>query len=388
LIQLASLLSLPRTVIVLGIAALLNDAASEMIAPLLPIFLTTTLGAGPAIVGLVEGVAETTASFLKLLSGRLADKGWNTKKLVVGGYTLSNASRPLIGLATGWSGVLLLRFLDRVGKGVRTAPRDAMIATSVPVERRGLAFGLHRGLDHAGAVLGPLIAFGLLEAGATTSQVFLASAIPGLCLLWLVSRLPKTPYDPRSAPPPLHWHGLDLRLRALIGASGGLALGAVPEAFLVLWAVSHGLETVWVPILWAVVHVVKAVIALLAGGLSDRLGRLPVVITGWGGRVVTLALIALLEPAPVTLWALFIGYGAALAFTEGAERALIGDFAPEGQKATAYGLYHLVISFLALPGAFLFGLIWEWSGYRTSFLIAALLTLASAGTLLWLLSKD
>ena len=386
--QLAALMSLPRAVIVLSVAALLNDAASEMIAPLLPIFLTAALGAGPVIVGLVEGIAETTSSLLKLVSGRLADRGWNAKSLVLGGYTVSNVARPLIGLATGWGNVLCLRFLDRVGKGVRTAPRDALIATAIPPDQRGLAFGFHRGMDHAGAMIGPLIAFFLLETGATMSQVFLASAIPGICLLWLVLGLTTPRTAPASYLPPLHWRGLDLRLRGLILASGGLALATVPEAFLILWAVSNGLETAWAPLIWAIVHAIKAVVALLAGGFSDRIGRLPVVIGGWSGRVITLTLIAFVEPAPFMLWALFIGYGAALASTEGAERALIGDFAPERQKATAFGLYHLVISLLALPGAFLFGLLWEWSGYRVSFLVAALLTLGSAVTLLLLLQKD
>jgi len=158
--------ALPRTVVILGLVSLLNDAASEMITPLLPIFLTATLGAGPAIVGLVEGLAEATASILKLVSGRLADRGVAAKTLVVGGYTLSNAMRPLIGLATGWGAVLGLRFLDRVGKGIRSAPRDALIASAAGPEQRGRAFGFHRSMDHAGSVIGPLLAFALLAAQA------------------------------------------------------------------------------------------------------------------------------------------------------------------------------------------------------------------------------
>ena len=156
---------LPRTVIILGLVSFLNDTASEMITPLLPLFLTATLGAGPAIVGLVEGLAEATASILKLVSSRLADRGWNSRKLVVGGYTVSNTARPLIGFALGWGWVLALRFLDRVGKGIRTAPRDALIASSTDEHVRGRAFGFQRALDHGGAMLGPLLAFGLLQWG-------------------------------------------------------------------------------------------------------------------------------------------------------------------------------------------------------------------------------
>jgi sugar phosphate permease len=177
---------LPRTVVILGLVSLLNDAASEMITPLLPVFLTATLGAGPAIVGLVEGLAEATASVLKLVSGRLADRGVPAKTLVLGGYGLSNTVRPLIGLATAWIAVILLRFLDRVGKGVRTAPRDALIAGAVPAEQRGRAFGFHRSMDHAGAVVGPLLAFVLLSAHAELQHVFLASVLPGVLVLLLL----------------------------------------------------------------------------------------------------------------------------------------------------------------------------------------------------------
>jgi hypothetical protein len=171
---------LPRTVVVLGLVSMLNDAASEMITPLLPVFLTATLGAGPAVVGLVEGLAEATSSVLKLVSGWLADRGWKPKLLVVGGYTTSNMARPLIGLALNWPWVLLMRFFDRLGKGLRTAPRDAMISSAVDRERRGRAFGFHRAMDHGGAIIGPLLAFGLLATGFSTTHVFLASVVPGM----------------------------------------------------------------------------------------------------------------------------------------------------------------------------------------------------------------
>ena len=211
---------LPRTVVVLGVVSLLNDASSEMITPLLPIFLTATLGAGPAIVGLVEGLAEATSSVLKLVAGRLADRGVDPKSLVLGGYGLSNATRPLLGLAAAWSAVLLLRFLDRVGKGLRTAPRDALIAGATPAAQRGRAFGFHRSMDHAGAVIGPLIAFALLAAHVPLEQVFLASVLPGtLVLLLLAFGLPHG--QPFVAPPRVAfaWGSLHSRLRAMIIAA-------------------------------------------------------------------------------------------------------------------------------------------------------------------------
>jgi len=166
---------LPRTVVILGLVSFLNDMSSEMITPLLPIFLTASLGAGPAIVGFIEGLAEATASMLKLLSGRMADKGWNHKKLVVGGYSVSNLARPLIGFAIGWPWIMLLRFLDRVGKGLRTSPRDALITGSTVPEKLGMAFGFHRTLDNTGAMVGPLLAWFLLQQNLSIEQVFLCS---------------------------------------------------------------------------------------------------------------------------------------------------------------------------------------------------------------------
>jgi hypothetical protein len=187
--------SLPRTVVVLGLVSFLNDTASEMITPLLPLFLTSTLGAGPAVVGLVEGVAQATVSLLNLVSGQLADRGSSQKRLVVGGYGVSNGARPLIGLALGWGWVLALRFLDRVGKGLRTSPRDALIAASVGGSDRGRAFGFQRALDNGGAMLGPLLAFALLSTGVPMQHVFFWSLAPStLVLMLLLTGLDKTPH--------------------------------------------------------------------------------------------------------------------------------------------------------------------------------------------------
>lgn len=371
---------LPRTVVVLGLVSFLNDAASEMITPLLPIFLTATLGAGPAIVGLVEGVAEATASLLKLVSGRLADRGWNAKRLVIGGYGLSNTARPLIGLAFGWFWVLLLRFLDRIGKGLRTSPRDAMISASTSSRIRGRAFGFHRALDHTGAMVGPLLAFGLLSYGIQLQHVFLLSVLPGILVLLLIifgipASQPIEKNVEQSAK--LSWRGLDKHLRALIIAAGGLALATTPEVFLVLWAQSRGLEIVWVPLLWAAASGVKMLVAIPGGYLSDHLGRLPILLIGWGLRFVLLILLGATQNNEWLIWILFLAYAGSLAFTEGAERALVGDFAPAGQKATAYGLYHMISGLLLLPGAVLFGALWEWFGEAIAFFSAAGLTLLS-----------
>lgn len=382
---------LTRTVVILALVSFLNDAASEMITPLLPVFLTATLGAGPAVVGLIEGLAEATASVLKLVSGRLADRGWNAKGLVLGGYGLSNSARPLIGLAFGWVWVLVLRFVDRIGKGLRTSPRDAMIAASTASHLRGKAFGFQRALDHAGSVAGPILAFVLLARGIELPHVFLLSVVPGMLvilLLWL--GLPATTAIEISSQPPvsLAWRSLDRRLRALIIAAGGLALATTPEVFLVLWAQARGLAVVWVPLLWAAASAVKMLVAIPAGHWSDRYGRLPVLITGWGMRILLLLVLGLSATSELTIWILFLAYAGSLAFTEGAERALIGDYAPAGQKATAFGLYHMTNGLLALPGAVLFGALWQGFNEATAFYTAAALSAVSVLVLCVIIARQ
>lgn len=362
---------LPRTVVVLGLVSFLNDTASEMITPLLPLFLTTTLGAGPAVVGLVEGVAEATASLLKLVSGRIADKGGSHKGLVIGGYSVSNLARPMIGLAFGWGWVLGLRFLDRVGKGVRTSPRDALIAASIDSDRMGRAFGFHRALDNAGAMLGPLCAWVLLSRNVGMAHVFLWSLVPGIAVLCLLcfGLEPARPEVPVKRLPPLRWSALDHRVRGLILATGGLALASAPEAFLVLWATENDLRISWVPLIWAVAGGVKAIVAGPAGSLSDRFGRTAVLLGGWTVRILLLFSLAwnCQQAAPGLVWFLFLAHAASLASTEGAERALIGDFARSRERATAFGLYHMVVGLAALPGALLFGAIWQGFGAGAAF---------------------
>lgn len=377
---------LPRTVIILGLVSLLNDAASEMINPLLPLFLTITLGAGPAIVGLIEGVAEATASIIKLVSGWLADRGWRARRLVIAGYSLSNLVRPLISLANSWGIVVGLRFCDRIGKGLRTAPRDAIIASAVDASIRGRAFGFHRTFDHLGAMIGPLLAFGLLQSGMELRDVFLMSIVPGICVVaLLIFGLPKSDTPVAKKPyAPLKWSKLDKRVKALVLASGGLALATTPEAFLILWASAGGLEIVWVPLLWAAAHAIRALVAAPAGNLSDRLGRTPIVLAGWIARVGLLLAFALVPQGQLAIWGLFLAYAAATAFSEGAERALIGDFVPEEQRGTAFGIYHLLSGLLALPGAVAFGAVWEFFGMQYAFFMAALITIIAAMLLMFL----
>lgn len=370
---------LPTTVVVLGAVSFFNDIASDMILPLLPIFLTATLGAGPAILGLIEGVAEATASLLKLWAGRLGDAGVGHKRLALAGYSISNVVRPLIGFAGSWPTVLTLRFADRIGKGIRTAPRDALLAAAVDASERGRAFGFHRSMDHAGAMVGPLIASALLALGMGMQDVFLASVVPGtlavLLLAFGVRRDSAVTIPSVAMPlPPLRWSVLDVRLRGLVLASGGLALAAVPEVMLILWLSQSGVSVVWIPLVWALAHGIRSLVALPAGRLSDRFGRLPVVLVGWLSRAVLLGCIPWFTDL-VSVITLFMIYAAATASTEGAERALIGDVADPAAKGAAFGIYHMTVGLLALPGAIWFGVVWEMLGKETAFLVSAGLTL-------------
>jgi MFS family permease len=377
--------ALPRTVVVLGLVSLANDAASEMIHPLLPLFLTATLGAGPAIVGLVEGVAESTASVIKAVSGRMADRGYGAKRLVLSGYLASSAARPAIALALGWTWVLGLRFVDRIGKGLRTAPRDALIAAAVPRASLGRAFGFHRAMDHAGAVVGPLAAFVLLALGADMTEVFLWSVVPGIILLGLIIfGLPSDGSAARIDAPPLSFAGLDARLKALIIAAGLLALATLPEAFLVLWATSAGLPVAWIPLVWALASLTRMAIALPAGQLSDRVGRVPVLLGGWTIRVAILLALAATSASGVGIWLLFAAYAGSLATTEAAERSLIGHAAPTALRGTAYGIYHFTAGIFVLPGAFLLGVIWQEFGSAAAFRVSAALTAIAAVAMLTL----
>jgi len=276
--------------------------------------------------------------------------------------------------------LLLLRFLDRVGKGIRTTPREALIAGAAAAGIRGRAFGFHSAMDNLGAAIGPLLAFALLRWGVPLDRVFLWSVVPGVCVLVLLATgIPKdAPLERHAAPPRLSFAKLDARLRALILAAGVLALAAVPEVFVVLWARQSGLPVAWVPLVWAAANLTKTALSYPAGALSDRVGRVPLLLGGWSLRVLALAALALAPASGVTVWLLFIGYSATLALTEPAERSLVGDVAPRDQRGTAYGLYNLASGLFLLPGAVLFGVLWEHFGSPVAFGAAAAVTAVAA----------
>ncbi|MBM3791156.1 MAG: MFS transporter [Acidobacteria bacterium] len=377
---------LPRTVLALGAVSLLTDMSSEMIYPLLPLFLSGVLGAGAVALGLMEGVAESTAALLKLGSGIWADRMRRRKPLILTGYGLAGIVRPLIGLATVWPAVLLLRFLDRIGKGLRSSPRDALIADATPVEIRGKAYGFHRAMDHAGAVIGPLAAAGLLSIrGITLRHVFLLAALPAaLVMAVLVVAVRETaPRASRSSAGlrlRQHWHALGPAYHYLLLAVLIFTLGNSSDTFLLLNLSQAGVPAVWVAALWSAHHVVKMLATWFFGSLSDRQGCRRLIAAGW---ILYAAVYLGFGIAGSIAWMVpvFLVYGVHFGLTEPAEKAWISRLVPENLRGTAFGLYHGAIGMGALPASLLFGWLWQVMGPATAFTTGAALALVAAAIL-------
>lgn len=363
-----------------------TDVSSEMIYPLLPLFLSTTLGASAALIGTIEGAAESAASLLKLGSGWWSDRVHRRKPFVVAGYALSSVARPLVGLAQAASQVLVLRVTDRVGKGIRTAPRDALIAESVDPSIRGRAFGFHRSLDHAGAVVGPVVAFLLLrQMGVPLRTVFLLAGIPAAMALVVVvfvvkERRPEAPLPSAPAASSLR-RRLDRKFWLYLGAVLLFTLGNSTDAFLLLRATDLGVPVAWIPLLWAYLHVVKSSTGTFGGSLSDRFGRKPLLVSGWSLFSAVYVAFAFASEA-WHVWVLFSAYGLFFSLTEGSERALVADMVPAADRGAAFGWFHLAIGLGALPASVLFGVLWDRYGPATAFVTGAGLALAATVVLL------
>ena len=377
---------IPRTVIALGVVSLLTDLSSEMIYPLLPIFLASVLGAGAMALGLIEGVAESTAALLKVASGIWTDRTRRRKPLVVAGYTLSGMMRPLIGLAAAWPAVLALRFADRVGKGLRTSPRDALIADVTDASARGTAYGFHRAMDHAGAVLGPLVAAVLLNfAGLPLRQVFLLSAIPAVAVLVVlllgVKEPPlggaESPVAPKILAP---WSALGPDYRRLLLAVLVFTLGNSTDAFLLLRLSQTGVSTAGIALLWSAHHVVKMAANYYGGRLSDRVGPRAMILAGWLFYAAIYLTFGWLTSAPALI-AVFLAYGIYFGLTEPAERAWVASLVPPQLRGTAFGWYHCAIGLAALPASVAFGLLWQQWGAAVAFTAGAFLAALAAALL-------
>jgi MFS family permease len=378
----------------LSVASFLNDAASEMIYPLLPLFLTGTLGAGAAFVGLVEGAAESASSLLKLFSGWIADRSGRRKLPTLLGYGIASVARPLIALvAAAWQ-VLAIRLLDRVGKGLRTAPRDALLAESVPEERRGAAFGLHRAADHSGAVVGPLVASALLLVlDGDLRTVFGLALVPGLMTVAVVAwKVRETapaarPGTGPAAPPMPRLRELGPVLPRYLGVLVLFTLGNASDAFLLLRARDAGVAVALIPLLWGALHVSKAAWSVWGGRWSDRVGARRAIIAGWLVYAGVYAGFAFVN-AEWQVWALFLVYGLFFGLTEGPEKALVAKLAPPGLRGSAFGAYHAAIGLAALPASIVFGLVWQAFDARAAFGMGAALAFAAALLLPLALPRD
>lgn len=394
---------LPRNVVAISLVSLLNDASSEIIYPLLPVFLSLTLGASPAIVGLIEGAAESVSGFLKLFAGYFSDRRGKRKGFVVLGYALAGIARPLLAFATSWYQVLAIRLTDRVGKGIRGAPRDAMIADAAGVEQRGLAYGFHRAMDNVGAVVGPLIGYLLVllfvvdrnsPTAADFTQIFLFASIPALAAVLVavffvrenslkanVSELNIREAEISSKPPRLSLKGFDRNFKIFIVIIGLFTLSNSSDAFLLLRAQQAGISAATIPILWAMLHVSKVLSSLIGGDLSDRLGRKRLIISGWILYAAVYAGFAF-ATQKISIWILFLIYGIYFGLAEGAEKALVADLVRPEQRGTAFGLYNLAFSITVFPASLLMGAVWSLWGAAPAFLVSA--TLGSIAALLML----
>ncbi|HEX4803183.1 MAG TPA: MFS transporter [Myxococcaceae bacterium] len=362
--------ALPRAVIALGLVSLFTDVGSDMIFPLLPAFLAARFPDAPLLLGSMEGLAELVAAIFKWWSGRWADRVHRLRPLVVAGYSLSAAVRPLMGLVTAWWQPLLIRSTDRIGKGIRSSPRDAMISAWVPEGGRGRAFGFHRAMDNGGAALGALLAAALVGAGLKVEAVFLIAAIPGavsVATLLLVAepkrQVPVAAVRHSQAPVPG-------RLFAYLGPVAVFGLANSTDAFLLLKLTAEGAAPQLLPLAWLMLQAVKSLVSYPAGWVADRLGSASVVAWGWALYAVSYLGLALIHSVPATL-AVIAFYGLYHGFSEGAERALLASLAPPESIGRAFGLYYALGGVAALVAGLGFGALWNWMGQSAAFFSAA-----------------
>ncbi len=379
---------LPRNVWVLSWVSLFNDSATEMSYWLLPQFLVSVLGAGPAAFGLIEGAAETVASFGRLLSGVLSDRWRRRKPLLAAGYTVANVVKPLLAVAQSWGQVFWIRFADRAAKGFRAAPRDALLADSVAPGQHGAAFGLRQAMDSAGAIAGPLAALTLLPVfGGKVRWIFALAALPGMAsilLAWGAVR------EVRPASPVAGWRSrpggeaalTSRRLRILLLAVGFFALGNSSDLFLILRAQNLGVRAAFAPLLGLIFNFVYTILSWPAGKLSDRLPKRYLVMLGYLIYAGVYAAFALAR-GPQAAWFLFAVYGIYYALTEGVLKAWVADLVPSAERGRVFGVFNWVIGVMAFPASVLAG--WLWQRYTPSapFFLSSGLALGAAILLLF-----
>ena len=399
--QKPSLRRLHPNVWIVTVTSLLTDISSEMIVYLIPLFLANVLGVRTAVIGLIDGVAETTASLLKIYSGALSDKLGKRKWLTVAGYALSTIAKPFLYIANAWGWVLGVRFADRVGKGIRTAPRDALVADSIDPSQRGLAFGFHRAGDTLGAFLGlggaaAIVWLTQSQAEFLTRSTFqlviLVSVIPAvLAVVVLALGARDVGKGKPSSAPALSLKGFDSRFKTFLVIVVLFTLGNSSDAFIVLRGQERGLNVLQVMLMVMTFNLVYALLAGPLGALSDKIGRRRLILFGWLAYGLVYLGFAFSQTG-WQVWALFAFYGIYYAATEGVAKALIADLVPEAQRGTAYGLYAAAVGLTALPASLFAGLLWQglgsWTGFGASAPFAFGATMALlAGVLFWRLVK-
>ena len=368
--------------------SLLNEISAQMVAPLIPILIAAVLSAGPVALGAVEGCADAVAALLKLWSGRRADvRPERRKAMVLAGYGLALVSRPLIGLAGSWAAVVALRSADRIGKGLRGAPRDAILADATQADMRGRAYGLNRGMDYAGAVLGSLAAAAVLAWwDASIPHVIMLSAVPGVGVLVLLALLP----NPTTAAQidsartavrsPLQWTALSPALRGYLKVLAVFCFAKASEAFIVLRGHELGLSTITLLLLWAWLAALQSITALAAAPVTDRVSKRTLTLVNWVSLAFGYGVLALASSETV-LWMAVSIYGLLSGISEGVERALVSELADSKEQGTAFGWYHMITGLAAIPAGLLFGLVWKLAGPTAAFGLTALVALASAAWL-------
>ena len=378
-----ALTQLPRTVWFLGAISFLNDAASDAVYPLLPLFFAATFAVGAQALGVIEGAANATAALMKLVSGYFYDRTQRAKGWIIWGYALPALARPLIAFAGSMPVVLVLRMADRIGKGFRSSPRDALLAASVDANRRGLAFGFHRSMDHAGAVVGPLVAAALLAAGWSVREVLLWTIVPGvLCVMLAMMLREPTALEIPAGKIDWQWRSLPAPLKRYLIALAVFTLSQASNMFLLLRAKETGFTDAQIPLLWAGFSALAMLLSTPLSALSDRVDRRRLLRSAWIIYALLFASFGLLPQTLATTIVLFMGYAIFIAATEGAEKALIAELAPRAQLGTAFGWFHLVSGLMLLPASLMFGWLWTHVNPTTAFVTSASMSLIAAG-LLW-----
>ncbi len=353
--------SLPRTVWLIGFISLVNDTASEMLYPLMPLYLASVLMAGPKALGIIEGIAEASSSIFKLISGVIVDRTKKAKPWIVLGYTLASFGRPLIAIANSWVWVLAIRFTDRMGKGMRSSPRDALLAESVSESQRGITFGLHRSMDNAGAVIGPLLAALFLSMGVPLKDIFLWAIVPGVITITLALCIKEPPREVGPQASRFSWSldGMPKQFKRYLVVAGIFALGNSSDMFLLLRARDAGVPLEQIPLLWAAISLITTLFGTPLSALSDTFGRKRFILIAWLAFAFFYIMMGLPGLSIYQIFALFGVYGLFKAATEGVEKALVADMAPKGLAGTAFGWFNLITGLMLFPASLIFGWVYE-----------------------------